>query len=407
MNNQNHYYIPNFPNSPSILNDIQPRRNSYQMAIRRSKQDRLEYLSSSSSSISSANNHLNTTQSLYTIHNGCSHCLNDYIQRSISQPVVRSPDSDILLENATFLFDSPVHALRPSHHKSRETPSPAYSSFEANDSTTFSTSSNISISSIYRIVLLRSLASVFALAGLFTIETLQISIYSIEYSYQSLLTFHLSSSIAAFIFSAHASHVQISRHRWKISSILAYDRCSQVLIIFSTVFTSIWIIMQYFHWFYYLVLLTASISGISLTCMLVKTFDHLLQLSTSFPIENIKILTIRFNIFIFIYNSICHLALTIGGISLLAVVLYQQAKYKYILTGFPSCLLIPCLELNNEKPMLQAIPINLTMYLTDNKQGKLKICCLFSKIEFLFFSSLAQRSITLFLFSCLNFSYNR
>jgi hypothetical protein len=128
--------------------------------------------------------------------------------------------------------------------------------------------------------------------------------------------------------------------------------------------------MQYFHWFNYLILLTASISGISLSCMLIKTFDHLLQLSTSLPIENTKILTIRFNIFIFIYNSICHLALTIGGISLLGIVLFQQWKYKYILIGFPSCLLIPCLELNNEKSNLQSIPINLTMYLTDNKQSK-------------------------------------
>jgi hypothetical protein len=368
MNNKNNFYIQN---SPSILTDIQARRDSYQMAIHTSKQDRLQYLSCSSSSISSINNHLNTTQSLYTIHNGCSYCLNEYIQRSISQPVVRSPDNDFLLENATFLLDSPVHALRPAHHKSRKTSSPACSSFGANESTTYSTSSNISISSIYQIVFLRSFASVFALASLFTIEVLQTSIYSIEHSFQSLLTFYSSSSIAAFIFFVHASHIQVSRHRWKISSILAYDRCSQILIIFSTIFTSVWIIMQYFHWFHYLVLLTASISGISLSCMMIKTFDHLLQLSTSLPIENMKFLTIRFNIFIFIYNSICHLALTIGGISLLAIVIFQQWKYKYILIGFPSsCLLIPCLESNNEKPFLQSISINLTMYLTENKQSK-------------------------------------
>ena len=316
-------------NSRTFPSNIPPRRNSYQMAIHKSKQERLEYFSSSSSSYSSPIHHGNTTQSLYTLHNGCSYCLNEYLKRSLSQPGVRPSDSDCLLENATFLFDSPVHALRPNHHKSRETPSPICSSFEANGNTT---SSNLSV---YRIVFLRSIASVFALASLFTIEVLQTSIYSIEHSYQSLLTFHLSSSITALIFSVHASHIQISRHRWKISSILAYDRCSQVLIIFSTIFTSIWILMQYFHWFSHLVLLTASISGISLTCMLIKTFDHLLQLSTSLPGENSKALTMRFNIFILISNSISQLALLIGGIALLGVVLLQQEKYKYIFIGFP------------------------------------------------------------------------
>jgi hypothetical protein len=381
MNNKNNFYIQKFPNSPYqhryYLNDIPPRRNSYQMAINTSKQDRLQVSSSSSSSICSINDHINTTQSLYTIHNGCSYCINEQIQRSISQPLVRSPDSDFLLENATFLLDSPVQALRPAHHKSRGTLSPTQSSSVANESlnesTDYSNASSISINSIYRIVFLRSFASVFALASLFTIEVLQTSIYSIEHSFQSLLTLHLSSSIAAFIFAAHASHIQITRHRWKISNVIAYDRCSKILIIFSTIFTSIWIIIQYFHLFYYFLLLTASISGISLSCMMIKTFDHLLQLSISLPTENMRILTIRFNIFIFLYNSICHLALTIGGICLLLVVLYQQWTYKYILIGFPSCLLIPCLQLNNQlddKPLPPSIPINLTMYLTENKQSR-------------------------------------
>jgi len=381
MNNKNNFYIEKFSNSPYrhcyYINEIQPRRDSYQMAIHISKQDHSEFLYSSSSSISSINDHINTTQSLYTIHNGCSYCINEHIQRSISQPVVRLQDNDYLLENATFLLDSPVHALRPTHHKSPETLSRTQSSLTANESlnenTKYSHSSNISINSIYRIVFLRSFASVLALASLFTIEVLQTSIYSIEHSFQSLLTLHLSSSITALIFSIHSSHIQITRHRWKISNVLAYDRCSKILIIFSTIFTSIWIIMQYFYFFYYFLLITASISGISLTCMIIKTFDHLLQLSTSLSMDNMKILTKRFNIFILIYNSICHLSLTIGGICLLGIILYQQSKYKYILIGSQSCFLIPGLKLNNQlndKTLLKSIPINLTMYLTDDKQSK-------------------------------------
>jgi hypothetical protein len=129
--------------------------------------------------------------------------------------------------------------------------------------------------------------------------------------------------------------------------------------------------MQYFHIFYYFLLLSASISGISLSYMIIKTFDHLLQLSISLPIENIKILKIRFNIFIFIYNSISHLSLIIGGITLLIIILYQQSKYKYILIASQSCFLIPCLQ-SDDKPLLQSIPINLTIYLTENKQSKFR-----------------------------------
>jgi len=393
MNNKNNFHIENYSNSPYhhhyYLHDIQPRRNSYQMAIHTSKHDHLQYVYSISSSISSINDHINTTQSLYTIHNSCSYCLNEHIKRSISQPAVRSPDSDILLANARFLLDSPVHALRPSNHKSRIPLSQPQNSLAANESLIesidYSNSSSLSINSIYRIVFFRSLASVFALASLFTIEVLQTSIYSIEQSFQSLLTLHLSSSIAAFIFSAHSSHIQLTRHHWKISKVLAYDRCSQILIIFSTIFTSIWIIIQYFNIFYYFLLLSASISGISLSYMIIKTFDHLLQLTTLLPIENMKI---RFNIFIFIYNSICHLALIIGGITLLIIILYQQSKYKYILIASQSCYLIPCLQ-SDDKPLLQSIPINLTIYLTENKRSKFRKLFIYLFIlKIIFFYSL-------------------
>jgi hypothetical protein len=369
-NNQDNLYSESFRYSPYQSNyypDIPPRRNSYQMAIYASRQDHLQFLYSSCSSISSIDDHFNTTRSLYTINDGCSYCINNHIQRSLSQPAVRAPDSDLLLENATFLLDSPVHALRPTQHKSRETLSPTRSLSIANESVN---ETNNSINSIYRIVLLRSIASVFALASLFSIEVFQTSIYSTEQSFQSLLSLHVSSSIAAFLFAAHASNIQTKRSHWKISTILAYDRCSQILIIFSTIFISTWIIMQYFHSFYQLVLISASITGMSLSCMIIKTFEHLLQLSTTLPIENISLLTLRFNRFIFIYNSICNLALTIGGICLLGGILFEQWKYKYILIGFQSCILSPCLKDNNEQ-LLQKIPINLTMYLTENKQGYL------------------------------------
>jgi hypothetical protein len=373
---------------PSVLTNIQPRRNSYHKAIDISKQDRPQLLSSNSSSLSSINEHINTTRSLYTLHNTCSHCTNDHLQRSISQPVVRSPDSDILLENATFLLDSPVHALRPAHYKSRTTLSPTNpvstrsslavpeSIGESNDCSNVPT---VPMTSVYRIVIVRSFASVFALASLFSTEVLQTSIHSKEHSFQSLLTFHLCASIGALLLAAHASRIHIARHRWTISSVIAYDRCSQILIVLATMFTGSWVTMQYFHSYYHLLLASAAISGVSYSCMIIKTFDHILQLSTTLPIQSIKKLTIRLNIFAFIYNSLCHLALTIGGIFLLAIILYQQYRREYVLIGSQPCLLIPCLQFNDQqddnvralKPPPQSILVNLTMHLNDKKQGKI------------------------------------
>ncbi|CAF1325400.1 unnamed protein product [Rotaria sordida] len=392
MNDNINYFSEDFTHSSvnhryysTISNNIQLRRNSYQMAMLTSKQDRLELLYSTSASISSIIDHINTTRSLCTISDGCSYCVNDYIQRSTSQPIVHSSDNDVLLENATFLLDSPVHALHPTHHKSHgilSLKNPFSTSHSLitneclNERNDCLNSSTISIISVYRIVFLRSFALVLILACLFTIEVLQTSIYSSEYSFQILLTLHLSSSIIAFIFSAYTSHIQLTRYRWKISDIFAYDRCSQILIIFTTICTSLWIIMQYFYSFYFLLLISTSITGISLSCLIIKTFDHLLQLSATLPIENNKLLTKRINIFICIYNSMCHLALTIGGICLLMVILFEQQKYKYILIGSQSCLLISCTQLTNQqddnelffKPLTQSKSINLTMYLTKNQQ---------------------------------------
>ncbi|CAF3564469.1 unnamed protein product [Rotaria sp. Silwood1] len=394
MNDNINDFPENFSNSSidhryysTISNDIQLRRNSYQMAILTSKQDHLEYLCSTSSSVSSIVDHMNTTRSLCTISNGCSYNVNDSsIQRSISQPIVRFSDNDILLESATFLLDSPVHVLHSSDHKSHEifsstNPFSTNNSLitneylnERNDCLNLST---ISIISIYRIVFLRSFALVLVLACLFTIEVLQTSFYSNEHSFQILLTLHLSSSITAFICAAYISHIQLTRYRWKISDILAYDRCSQILIIVTTILSLTWIIMQNFYSYYFLLLISTSITGISLSCLIIKIFDHLLQLSATLPIENNKLLTKNINIFICIYNSICHLSLTIGGMCFLIIILFEQWKYQYILIGSQSCILIPCLQLTNQQnynnkqlltPFSQTLSINLTIYLTQTQQ---------------------------------------
>ncbi|CAF1634238.1 unnamed protein product [Adineta ricciae] len=402
---QQNYFIETLTKSPfhhryysTIFYDQPARRDSYKMAIHTSKHDHLQFLyttssSSSSSSALSVHNHINTTQSLYTLHRGCSHCINDHIQRSISQPAVRLPDNDVLLENATFILDSPVFALRPAHHRSRATlpppstqvplskPLSTRSSITVNEAITdvnesSSNASIVSIAAIYRIVFLRSFASMFVLAGLFTTEVLQTSIYPHEYSFPSLIAFHLSSSIAALLFAAHVSHIQSTHYRWKISNVLAYDRFSQILLICSTLLTSTWLVLQYFYSFYYLSIVGACTSGISLSCMIIKTYDHLLQLSTSLLMENMKILTIRFNIFMFIYNCICHLALVIGGICFLTIIIFKQWRNEYILIGSPTCLSIPCAQLikqqktNDElfRLLPETVSIDLSVYFAENKQ---------------------------------------
>ncbi|CAF3294908.1 unnamed protein product [Rotaria socialis] len=391
------YFIQRFSSSPyhrqyysSIMNDIQPRRNSYQIAINTSKHDhihmnnRIQMISSSSSG-SSINGHVHTTRSLYAAHGTYANCKNDHLQRSISQPAVRSPDSDCLLENATFLLGSPVHALRPAHSKSRTTlpstnPVSTRSSIaepeSVDDSNDCSNTSSMSKISIYRMVIIRSFASLFALASLFPTEVLQTSIHSNELSFQSLLTFHLCALVGAFVLAAHASRIHLVRYRWTISNVLAYDRFSQILIVIATIFTGAWVVMQYFQSYYRLLLLSAGISGISYSCMIIKSFDHILQLSTSLPIQSIKNLTMRLNIFAFIYNSLCHLALTIGGIFLFAIILVQQYRREYILIGSQPCLVIPCLQFNDsqdENDQILRLPppptiVSLTLHLNEKKQ---------------------------------------
>jgi hypothetical protein len=399
-NDKDGYFIQTFANSPyhrryysPIINDIQPRRNSYQIAINTSKHDhihlnnRIQMVSSSSSLGSPMHVPAHATRSLFTVHDNYVHSLNERLHRSISQPAVRAPDNDLLLENATFLLDSPVHALRPAHHRSRTTlpptnPVSTRSSFvgpeslgESNDLSNVST---MSMTSIYRLVIVRSFASVFALASLFSTEVLQTSIHTMEFSFQSLLTFHLCASIGAFLLAAHARRIHTARYRWTISSVIAYDRFCQILIVLATMFTGAWVTMQYFHSYSGLLLLSAAISGISSSCMIIKTFDHILQLSTSLPIQNIKKLTRRLNIFAFIYNSVCHLALTIGGLCLFAIILFQEYRRGYILIGLQPCQLIPCSKWfnpgdENEKllnPPVQQKLVNLTMHLNEKKQGK-------------------------------------
>jgi len=400
MNDKDGYFIQTYASSPyhrrryysPIVNDIQPRRNSYQLAINTSKHNHIyitnpiQMISSTSSLGSSMNDHGHTTRSLYTVRDTCSNCTHDHLQRSMSQPAVRSPDSDLLLENATFLLDSPVHALRPAHHKSRTTlpptnPVSTRSSFVApesiGESNDCSNASTMPMTSVYRIIIVRSLASLLALASLFSTEVLQTSIHTNLHSFQSLLTFHLSASIGALLLAAHASRIHVVRYHWTISSVIAYDRCCQILIVLATMFTGTWVTMQYFHSYYRLLLLSAAISGVSSSCMIIKTFDHILQLSTSLPIQSIKNLTRRLNIFAFIYNSLCHLALTIGGLFLFAIILFQEYRREYILIGSQPCLLIPCFQFDNQQddngklltPPPQPILINLTMHLNEKKQG--------------------------------------
>lgn len=408
--NQNHrddYFIQTFASSPyhrryhhhhhhhppppsSMINDIQPRRNSYQIAINTSKHDhihlnnQIQMLSSTSSLGSSINGPSHATRSLCTVHATYAHSANDYLRRSISQPVVRTPDNDLLLENATFLLDSPVHALRPAHHRSRTTlpptnPVSTRSSFIApesvGDSNDCSNLTTIPMTSIYRTVIVRSFASVFALASLYSTEVLQTSIYKNDISFQSLLTYHLCAFFAALLLAAHARRIHIARYRWTISSVIAYDRCSQISIVLSTMLTGVWVTMQYFHFHSHLLLVSAAISGISSTCMIIKTFDHILQLSTSIPIQSVKKLLERLNTFAFIYNSICHLALSVGGIFLYGIILFQQYRREYVLIGTQPCLSIPCLRLHNPRDendrLINPLPlpkfINLTMHLNEKR----------------------------------------
>lgn len=381
------YYSP-------IMNDIPPRRNSYQIAIHTSKHDHRLHLAnrqpiiSSTSSLGSSivNDHLHTTRSLYTTNEIYSNSINENLHRTMSQPVVRTPDNDLLLENATFLLDSPVQALRPAHHRSRTTLSPtnpvsarsslgpAESLGESHDCSAMST---MSMTSMYRIVIVRSFASLFALASLFSTEVLQTSIQTSIVSFQSLITFHIAAIVGAFLLAMHASRIHLVRYRWTISSVIAYDRCSQILIVTTTMLTGVWVAMQYFHSYYRFLLLSAAISGLSSSCMIVKTFDHILQLSTTLPIQNVDKLTTKLNRFAFIYNSLCHLALTIGGLLLFAVILYQQYRREYLLIGSQPCLLVPCLQFNNPqddlgqylKPLPQVVQLNLTLHSNEKQQG--------------------------------------
>lgn len=60
--------------------------------------------------------------------------------------------------------------------------------------------------------------------------------------------------------------------------------------------------------------------------MIVKTYDHVLQLPAIVSIQSIKLLAKCINIFKFIYNSIYYLTLAIGGLCLLILILVKQRK---------------------------------------------------------------------------------
>lgn len=398
MTNKDDYFIQTFASSPyhrrygsPIVHETLPRRNSYQIAINASKHDRSMLHTHvhmvSSSSESSTNEPPRVTQSYRCTPAKYSCVEPSNLQRSLSQPAVRSPESDFLLENATNLLDSPVHALRPAHHKSRTDVSPTKylstrSSLAAPESVgegnDCGNAPSPPMTSIYRVVIIRAFASAFALASLFSTEILQTSIYAEKLSFQALLTFHLCAFVGAILLATHASRIHVVRYRWTISSVLAYDRCSQILIVLATMLTGAWVAMQYCESCYYTLLLSATISGVSYSCMIVKTFDHILQLSTSLPIQSVQRLTSRLNVFAFIYNSICHLALTIGGLLLFGIILYQQYRREYILIGAQPCLSLPCFQFDKHadddgrplQPPPQPILINLTLHLSEKKQGR-------------------------------------
>lgn len=393
----NHYtYHPDgdlmqaFTNSPYQRRAYspQPRRNSYQLAIHTSKYSTHRApFSSQSSSISSINGHTPTTRSLSAMHPLPLYA--ESLQRSLSQPAVRLPDTDVLLENATSLLDSPVHALRPAHHKSRTTiPSPQpprsdRSSFAAPDSVGesnyCSSVSAMPMTSAYRIVIGRSFASAFALASVLSTEALQTSIHSVNDSFRSLLSFHLPAAISALLLAIHAARIHQTRYRWTISTVLTYDRCSQILIVLATMFTGVWVAMQYFQSYQRFFLLSAIVSGLSTSCMMIKTFEHILQLSTSLPIPSVTKLRTRLNRFAFIYNTLCHFSLVIGGSCLFAIVLFQQYRREYVLIASEPCLLIPCSQVYEHHddakallvPAMQPIRVNLTLHITEKKLGKM------------------------------------
>ena len=382
MNVKNHCSLENFIKPihnyrySSIRNDIQLCSTNNQITIHRSREGHQKFLYSASSSIFSVVEHVTTTRSLCTLSDDDDlYCPDNSRPRSYSQPPVYRVNDELLLEHVTDLHESPVPDLHFSHRKPCGIVLPNNLSFfneflhERSDP---SNSSTMSLRSFYRVVFIRSIALVFLLASLFSTEVLQTSIYTTKHSLHSLLALHVSSSIAALLFAQHASYIQMTRHHWTISDVRAYDRWTQILIIFATILSSTWIVGQCFHSLHATAaLISACIAGVSLSCIIIKTFDHLLQLSMTLPIENIKLLTKHVNIFILIYNSICQFALLIGGVWLLCVILFMERKNNSSLISSKPYELDSRSSLNNQsKNDKDSIPSrNLTCHPTEKEQG--------------------------------------
>ena len=234
----------------------QIRRNSYQLAIHRSNHHLIR-------TRAPVNDYIHTARSMQSLHEASSHCVQQHRSQSI--------------------------ALLPACPDNTDSP---------RSSSTYPPSS-------YRLVIRRLLACVLTLASLSCLEALQTSIYSNELTFPALSTFHLSASIVACLLAAHTS-----------SNERTNDGCSNILLILATACTSTWVIVQYFPPVHFLVLIGAGISGMGLSCMLIKTFDHFLQLTEH-----------RLHQWMFIYNALSHLALPIGGLCLFRMIVFKASCF--------------------------------------------------------------------------------
>lgn len=302
------------------------RRDSYELAVQKCH--------SYSTSVSLVDHSIRSSA---TVHHFPSYSP----QNQFPPRLVRSPNSEILLKNAVALLDSPVHAflprLQPQKTSDRASSLPtAAGLFDEDDHRSSSSPSVLPNSCHYRTGIHRSLASIFALASLFTMEILQISLLPAEDSFPLLFTFQICSSISSVVLALYASYIERVRSSRTISGMLFDDRCSRLMLSLTTALATAWMIGDYFRSSYRFLLLCAGISGICVSCMNVKTADHLLQLSSFISLEK------NFKILIFIHQCLYQVSCTLGGCFLLPMMLFDSKKPDYILMITSSCLSTRC-----------------------------------------------------------------
>ena len=240
------------------------RRNSYQLAIHRSNYHLVP-------TRAPFNDYIHTARSMQSLHEASSHCTHEHAQQHRTQSIPRGP------------VDSPR-------------------------------SSSTSPASPSRLVIRRLLACALTLASLSCLEALQISIYSNELTFPALTTFHLTSFIVACLLAAHTFFHQRTS-----------DGSSNVLLMLATACTSAWVIVQYFPTVHSLVLIGAGVSGMGLSCMRIKTFDHFTHLTL--PAIGLS-MERRLHQWMFIDNTLSHLALPIGGLCLFRVIVYEASCFS-------------------------------------------------------------------------------